>query len=404
MKGPNVDVDGLAAVAGRNHGGRRRARLRPLRRSLGLRLIERLGVVSLSVAIVAAACTSSGTLPTTGAQLVTSTTLSEAATTAPPNHTSTTQTPTTTTAPLAETTNTAPLFEYAVVAEERARRLAIIDPASPCLSDGGTCNLAPILTVELSERPHNLTGVGSVVYATHPAAGSISRVDIAAGDILTAAVGTEPHDIEYDPRVGALYVTDETGRRLLVVDSETLDVIDVVHLPAEPHDLAVADDAIWVTLIGRNELARVSDNQVDLFPTGGSPHDLIVDPNGLIWFSNWGSHVLGVLDSATGTTAEAPAGVAQPHHFAIAPDGVVWLSDNGAAAIVGFTAQPVTVDVGPTPHHLEFVGDTIIVAVSGAGEAVLIRDGHVVARSQLTPGLHGVAAVELTRPLDIADR
>jgi streptogramin lyase len=296
------------------------------------------------------------------------------------------------------------LFEYAVVAEERARRLAIIDPAGPCLSDGDGCELPPILTVELPERPHNLTGVGSVVYATHPAAGSISRVDIATGDILTAAVGSEPHDIKYAPMAGALYVADESGRRLLVVDSETLDVIDAVNLPAQPHDLAVAEDAIWVTLIGRNELARVSGDEVELFPTGGSPHDLIVDPNGLIWFSSWGSRVLHIFDPATGTTAEAPAGVTEPHHFAIAPDGTVWLSDNGGAAIVGFVAQPVTVDVGPTPHHLGFVGDTIVVAVSGTGEAVLIRDGQVVASSQLTTGLHGVAAVELTQPPNITKR
>ncbi len=368
-----------------------------------MRLINRFGALTLWVAIVGAACTSSGTSPTTGTQPATPTTLGEAATTSP-DTTSTTQTPTTTTDPPAETTDPAPLFEYAVVAEERARRLAVIDPASPCRSDGDTCELPPILTVELPERPHNLTGVGSVVYATHPAAGSISRVDIATGDILTAAVGSEPHDIKYAPKAGALYVADESGRRLLVVDSETLDVIDAVDLPAQPHDLAVAEGAIWVTLIGRNELARVTGNEVDLFPTGGSPHDLIVDPTGLIWFSSWGSRVLNIFDPATGTTAEAPAGVTEPHHFAIAPDGTVWLSDNGGAAIVGFATQPVTVDVGPTPHHLGFVGDTIVVAVSGTGEAVLIRDGQVVASSQLTPGLHGVAAVELTRPPDITRR
>ncbi|MFV1971923.1 MAG: hypothetical protein ACC683_13085, partial [Acidimicrobiia bacterium] len=78
----------------------------------------------------------------------------------------------------------------------------------------------------------------------------------------------------------------------------------------------------------------------------------------------------------------------------------VWISDIAGDAIVGFTSeQPVTVDVGPSPHHLAFVDDTIVVAVSGSGEAVFVRSGQVVARSQLTPGLHGVAVVELTRSL-----
>ena len=359
-------------------------------------LIGRLATVTLFVVVVVAACTSPGSSPATDTQPASSTTLREAPTTSAPDTTSTTQAPVTTTEPPAETASTAPqVFEYAVVAEEGARRLAIIDPASPCLNDGDICDLAPILTVELPERPHNLTGIGSVVYATHPSAGSVSRVDIATGDIITVSVGVEPHDIEPANTPGALFVADEAGRRLLTVDAETLEVIDAVDLPAEPHDLAIAGDAIWITLIGRSELARVSGNRVDLLTTSGSPHDLIVDRDGLIWFSNWGSDILSTFDSTAGSTAEAPAGVSEPHHFAIAPDGTVWVSDNGGSAIVGFAARPVTVEVGSVPHHIAFIGDTIVVAVSGTGQAVLVKDGHIVARSQLTNGLHGVAVVEL---------
>ena len=64
---------------------------------------------------------------------------------------------------------------------------------------------------------------------------------------------------------------------------------------------------------------------------------------------------------------------------------------------------PVTVEVGPIPHHLGFVGATLVVAVNGSGQAVLIKDGQVVATSQLTSGLHGVAVVELMRPLAVFD-
>lgn len=361
-----------------------------------MRLTSRLGTLTLSVAVVAVACTSPGSSPTTDTQPASFTTLREVPTTSAPDTTSTTQAPGTTTEPPAGTTSTAPqLLEYAVVAEERARRLAIIDPASPCLDDGGTCDLAPILTIELPESPHNLTGIGSVVYATHPSAGSVSRVDIATGEILTVSVGIEPHDIEPSTTPGALFVADEAGRTLLTVDAETLKVIGAVDLPAEPHDLAITKDAVWVTLIGRSELARVSGNQIDLLTTGGSPHDLIVDQDGLIWFSNWDSDILNTFDPTAGRTAEAPAGVIEPHHFAIAPDGTVWVSDNGGSTIVGFAARPVTVEVGSVPHHIAFIGDTIVVAVSGTGQAILVQSENIVARSQLTTGLHGVAVVEL---------
>ena len=367
-------------------------------------LINRPGALIVSVAIVVAACTSSGTSPTTDIGTTTSTTLGEPASTVSQDATSTTGAPVTTGEPLVTTSSPArQLFEYAVVAEERSRRIAIIDPAIPCLNNAGMCELAPILTVELPEGPHNLTGVGSVVYATHPYTGFVSRIDVATGDVLTAAVGIEPHDIERATTEAALYVTDEAGRQLLTIDAETLAVIEAVDLPGEAHNLVVVEGAIWVTLVGRGDLARVIGNQVDLFSTSGSPHDLIVDQNGLIWFSNWGSDVLNTFDPGSGDTSEAPSGVSEPHHFAIAPDGAVWVSDNGGAAVVGFGVPPVTVEVGPIPHHLGFVGATLVVAVSGSGQAVLIKDGQVVARSQLTSGLHGVAVVELMRPLAVFD-
>ncbi|MFQ5966711.1 MAG: hypothetical protein ACE5MI_03750 [Acidimicrobiia bacterium] len=313
--------------------------------------------------------------------------------------TSTTLAAPTSTEPSEEVTPTpTELFKYAVVAEERARAVSVFDLV-PCL-DTNTCDLAPITRVELPERPHNLVGVGSVVYATHPAAGSVSRIDIASGATLTAAVGREPHDIKAALESGSLYVANEAGRQLLIVDADTLEVLHSIDLPAQPHALIVDGEAVWVTLIGRNELARVTGGNVELFATTGSPHDLIVDRNGLIWFSSWGSDILNIFDPSAGTTVEAPAGVSEPHHFAIGPDGAVWVSDNGGAAVVGFTGgDPVTVEVGPVPHHLAFVDGIIVVAVSGSGEAVFVADGEVVGRSQLTTGLHGVAAVALPRPL-----
>ncbi len=357
----------------------------------------RLITIVLTLAVIATACTSSDQDSTGGTEPVTSATTGAPSTTSPPNTTSTTQPAVTTT----ESPRPAESFVYAIVAEERSRRLAVIDPASPCTGCG------PITTVELPERPHNLAGLGSVVYATHPAAGSISRVDLATGDVLTSAVGTEPHDIKLagSSNGEVLYVADEAGGRFLTLDPVTLEVIQAVELPGEPHDLAVAGGAAWVTLIGRDELALVEDGQVELVRTGGSPHDLIVDPSGRVWFTNWNSDLLIVFDPDRSTTVEAPAGVVEPHHFAIASDGTVWVSGNGGSAVVGFTEHgPRAVEVGPTPHHLAFAGDVLVVAVSANGEAVLVENEVVVGRVQLTPGLHGVALVTLERELTAVDQ
>jgi len=288
---------------------------------------------------------------------------------------------------------------YAVVAEERARRLSVLDPADVCLSATSPCDIEPLIRFDLSERPHNMTGVGPIVYATHPAAGAISRVDVEMGSIMTVPVGIEPHDIKYAPELQVLFVADEAGRRLLTLDPDTLELLGSVDLPAQPHDLALDEGIAWVTLRGRSQIARVHGENFELFETGGSPHDVIVDDDGMIWFSNWGSSRLSIFDPVNETTTEAPAGVTEPHHFAIDVDGTVWVSDNGGASIVGFGLQPQTVEVGPVPHHLAVAAGVLVVAVSGSGQAVLIRDAEIVGRSGLSEGLHGVAVVELVEPI-----
>ncbi len=288
---------------------------------------------------------------------------------------------------------------YVVVAEERARRLTVLDVSEPCVREPGACEVGPIVAVDLPAGPHNLAARGSVVFATHPHAGTVSRVDLADGSSSTVSVGTEPHDVKYSALDGVLFVADEDGSRLLTVDPTTLEVIDELDLPARPHDLAVAGDTVWVTMIGRDELAAVSNGAFVLHSTGGSPHDLIVDDEGLVWFSNWNADDLSVFDPLTGDTVTTAVGVSEPHHFALADDGTLWVSDNGGAAVVRVGEQPTAVEVGPTPHHLAVVDDLVVVAVSGTGRAVFVHAGIVSGHAELSTGLHGVAVVEVAEPL-----
>lgn len=361
--------------------------------------------ISLTMMLLATACTSSGNADSSAPAVDLTTfatdepqeTTSKPASTLPLGTIQTTGTTQTGTGVSVAETSTSTQAQsgstqYAVIAEERSRRLAVVDATATC-SGNVSCDVDPVLRIDLAEAPHNLVGVGSIVYATHPSAGSVSRIDIGSGAVGTARVGNEPHDVAYDPYSKTLYVADEEGRRLLSLDPETLTVIDEVDLPARPHVLAVADDAVWITLVGRDELARVIEGDVVLFSTGGSPHSLIVDRDGLIWFSNWNSEVLNLFDPSAGTTVRVPSAATQPHHFAVGPDGVVWVSDNAGGSVIGFASEAVTTSVGSTPHHLSFVETTLVVAVSGTGQAVMIRNGEVAAMSQLTEGLHGVAVV-----------
>lgn len=122
-------------------------------------------------------------------------------------------------------------FEYVVIAETNAKRVAVVNATGGCSGDGEVCDLVPVRTFDLPERPHNLTAIGAIVYATHPASGAVSRIDVVTGDVLTVSVGTEPHDIKPADEEGFLIVADEKGRELLRIDAETLAVAQTVEMP-----------------------------------------------------------------------------------------------------------------------------------------------------------------------------
>jgi DNA-binding beta-propeller fold protein YncE len=349
----------------------------------------------IALLILVPACTLQAVPTTTGPSPATT-----VATTLPPSTEPSTVPSTTTTTVVAEPVS------YVVVAEEERGRLAVLGiapdtaacPAEPDLSaPGQTCGPLELLgEVEVPPGPHNLAAYRNVVLATHFQNGLVSRFDLASGEVASAPVGIEPHDVKFAEDGSAAFVADEAGERLLIFDPSTLEVKAEVPVPGEAHDLILIGDEAWVTMVGRQELARVRGDSVELFPTGRSPHDLVADPDGRIWFSNWGSPELDIFDRTSGEVTEAPAGVEEPHHFAIGPEGRVWVSDNGGAAVVGFGPEgAISVRVGPVPHHIGFLGELLVVAVSGTGTVVVVEGERVVGAVPLGGRLHGVAVATL---------
>lgn len=351
----------------------------------------------LSIALLALVCACNSQTAMTISQAPPTTT---AGTTLPRSTEPSTVSSTTTT-----TVATQPI-SYLVVAEEERGRLAVLGnradaaacPAQSDLLAPQPCGPLELLgQVEVPPGPHNLAAHRNIILATHYGHGFISRFDLASGQVTSARVGAEPHDVKFAEDGRTAYVADEAGERMLILDPSTLEVRAEIPLPGESHDLILIGDEAWVTMVGREDLARVRGESVELFPTGRSPHDLVAGPDERIWFSNWESQELDIFDPTSGEVTEAPARVEEPHHFAIGPDGRVWVSDNGGGAVVGFGPEgTVSVPVGPVPHHIAFLGELLVVAVSGTGTAVVVQGDQVVGTVPLGGRrLHGVAVATL---------
>lgn len=81
--------------------------------------------------------------------------------------------------------------------------------------------------------------------------------------------------------------------------------------------------------------SEVSIRAYDLPRGGGSPHDVAVGSDGIVWYTAQRDGKLGRLDPATGKVDLVPLGPgAAPHGVVVGPDGAPWVTEGGTNAIV----------------------------------------------------------------------
>jgi streptogramin lyase len=88
---------------------------------------------------------------------------------------------------------------------------------------------------------------------------------------------------------------------------------------------------------------------------GGSPHDVAVGADGIVWYTAQRDGKLGRLDPTTGQIDLIPlAAGAAPHGVIIGPDGAPWITEGGTNAIVRVdprTRQGMSLATLPRPWH-----------------------------------------------------
>jgi virginiamycin B lyase len=94
--------------------------------------------------------------------------------------------------------------------------------------------------------------------------------------------------------------------------------------------------------------AEVRIQRYDLPRGGGSPHDVAVGADGIVWYTAQRDGKLGRLDPATGKVDLISLGRgAAPHGVIIGPDGAPWITEGGTNSIV--RVDPHTRDVKRWP-------------------------------------------------------
>jgi virginiamycin B lyase len=89
---------------------------------------------------------------------------------------------------------------------------------------------------------------------------------------------------------------------------------------------------------------------------GGSPHDVAVGADGIVWYTAQRDGKLGRLDPATGKVELIPLGPsAAPHGVIVGPDGAPWVTEGGTNAIVRVDPASRKATRWPLPASRGFV-------------------------------------------------
>ncbi len=130
-------------------------------------------------------------------------------------------------------------------------------------------------------------------------------------------------------------------------------------------------------------------------PAGSHPHDVWVEPDGIVWYTAPGSGQLGRLDPSTGEITEIPLGDgSRPHGVIVGPDDAPWITDGGLNAIVRVDPATSEVQTFPLP---ETHPDANLNTAAFDGDGILWFTGQGGTYGRLDPATGEVEAFDAPR-------
>jgi YVTN family beta-propeller protein len=290
----------------------------------------------------------------------------------------------------------------------------------------GIAGLAILVSASAAAADGEQIAPSGLVYTADEEGNTVSRVELATGEVRTVPVAISPHNVQ----------VSADGKKLFVVGMMTMKnvhghghdgeqgtvlVFDTAEFgKASPVEIEVGEHPAHVVVTDDGKQALVTnseDNDVSLIDvaaatvtgtisTGEFPHGLRIGPDGKeAYVANVKDGSVSVLDMAAAKEVARIAVGKAPVQVGFTPDGrevFVSLRDEDKVAVIDTSTRKVTgriaVGDGPIQVHATPDGRLVLVANQGTetkpGDTVSLIDvakRRVVATLATGPGAHGVA-------------
>jgi YVTN family beta-propeller protein len=285
--------------------------------------------------------------------------------------------------------------------------------------------IAATLTVagctKSSAPTNNVQELGAAVFTANEGGTTLSRIDLATGEVNEIDIGLEPHNVQISFDGMLALAVGIGGHAHGSAGAEGMLVVHDVRRTSSEHLAAIetGDHPAHVVVDARGEFAYVTDSEtnevlvvelgrravVATIPAGEYPHGLRLSPDGReLYVACVVANAISVIDIASRTEVERIVVGPAPVQVAFTPDGArlfATLRDANAVAAIDTRTRAVvdTIAVGRGPIQLVVTPDARLVVVANQGteaepdstvSIIDVATGDVARTITTGAGAHGV--------------
>ncbi|HZO88112.1 MAG TPA: hypothetical protein VFB38_07200 [Chthonomonadaceae bacterium] len=262
--------------------------------------------------------------------------------------------------------------------------------ALTCLASTGTESRAQSIaaTIAVGNGPYGLAANSATncVYVANNNGNSLSVIDAGQNAVIaTIRLDSAPGGVTVNPNTNRVYVTKYSTNSVNIIDGSTNAVIGETLVGTGPYGIAVnpQTNRIYVANNGNGKVSVLdgtTNKVIATIPTGTSPYGVAVNPvTNRIYVTNANSNNLSILDGDTNTVL-ATVPVISPLEIAVNPTtNRVYVGSNNTSSVVvldgdGNTITSVPVGRAPYGVAANTLTNRIYVA-SNLSNTVYVIDG-----------------------------